>query len=126
MDEFANLASSKGGIFGIIATGMVAGGMFLRKYWLGDRVDSATSSGHVDVLQGMKDLLDKESNRADLAEARAEELREKFYTALDQITTLKGEIQTLTGQVADLNRQLANAHAVVQKGTTNANDDLSA
>lgn len=106
MDELTQVAKTPGGVVGIIGGAVVAAGLFLRKYWLGDRVAAANSEAHVDIIQRLNELVDKANARADAAELRAETATKALHEAIHEVAGLKAEVQTLNRQVQQLRDQL--------------------
>ncbi len=106
MDEITKVATTPGGLIGIIGAGVVSAALFLRKYWLGDKVASANSEAHVDIIERLNQLLDKANARADAAEARAESATKALYDAIHEMAGLKVEVHNLNNQVQQLRNQL--------------------
>ena len=105
MENLSEITSYPGGILGLIAGGIVGATMFIRKYWLNDKVDSANSEGHVGLIDNLNALLDKASARAEIAEKRAEEKTTKFYAAMDEISKLRTEVLNLNATIEGLKRR---------------------
>ena len=106
MDELTQVAKSPGGLVGVIGGAVIAAGLFLRKYWLGDRVASANTDAHVDVIASYRELVDKANARADAAEARANAATKALHEAIHEMAGLKAEVQSLNQQVQQLRDQL--------------------
>lgn len=106
MDEIAQVAKSPGGLVGVIGGAVVAAALFLRKYWLGDKVASANTEAHVDVIASYRELVDKANARADAAEARADASTKALHDAIHEMADLKAEVQSLNRQVQQLRDQL--------------------
>lgn len=106
MDEISKVATSPGGLVGIIGGAIISAALFLRKYWLGDRVNAANSEAHVDIIERLNQLVDKANARADAAEAKADVATKALHEAVHQMADLKAEVHNLNNQVQQLRNQL--------------------
>lgn len=106
MDEISKVATSPGGLVGIIGGAVMGAALFLRKYWLGDKVASANTEAHVDIIERLNQLLDKANARADAAEARADAATRALHEAIHEMAGLKAEVHNLNNQVQQLRAQI--------------------
>lgn len=105
MDEFSKVATSPGGLAGIIGGAIISAALFLRKYWLGDKVAAANSDAHVDIITRFSELVDKANARADSAEERANKATNELHAVIHEIASLRAEVATLNSQVRLLRGQ---------------------
>lgn len=108
---------SPGGILGVIAASLLSGGAVMRKYWMTDKVNSATTGAQVDMIVKLQELLDKAYQRADLADARTDKAnaeRNEMFTKLggmteqiDRLTRDLQEVPKLREQIRLLTEELS-------------------
>ncbi len=106
IDEASGLLNSPGGVAGTIGAGIFAAAVFLRKYWLTDKVNAAVAEANVGLITAMSEQIDKANGRADAAEKRADEATKELNTLIREVAELRGQVASLTGQIEALRSQL--------------------
>lgn len=98
--------NSPGGVVGALSAALVGGAMFLRKYWLTDKVDKAVSDATSGLIASMSDQIEKANARADAADKRADEANDRVQSLLTEISDLRTQVLSLTARVEEQNRLL--------------------
>lgn len=106
MEGFEWLVKSPGGIAGTTAAAVIAGTVMLRKFLLGDKVESASSTAHVDLIQRLSEAADRAEKRAEAAEARADLAYKERNDAYLRIGELGEQVRQLQAKVDTLQRTL--------------------
>lgn len=90
---------SNGGTLGIIVASLVGGVLWLRRFLSSDNVTNAANAAQTDLINMLRDQIDKERARAD----KAEQARD---TAMTQIAQLQVQIEQLKSEVILLQKQV--------------------
>jgi predicted RNase H-like nuclease (RuvC/YqgF family) len=96
-------------------TVLLGGFLWLRKFLSKDAADRAMDSADIGTVRRLNELLDTERNRANAAEARADQFAKERNELAAAVGRMEGKIEALTGQVAQLTERVASQSAEIAR-----------
>lgn len=114
MDELGNIVNSPGGVVGAVGAAILAGAMFLRKYWLSDKVEKEVADKTASLIASLSDQLDKAHARAEAADKRADDATKEVERVIREMADMRAEISTLTRRVEEQNRLITEQTVQIQ------------
>lgn len=105
-DGLGAILNTPGGVAGSTATALVTIGYLLRRFFLSDKVASATAAGNVDVIQRLMEAADRSEKRAEAAELRADTAYKERNDAMTKIGELTEQVRALKQLVEELQRSI--------------------
>jgi chromosome segregation ATPase len=96
-------------------TVLLGGFLWLRRFLSKDATDRAMDNADIGTVRRLNELLDTERNRANAAEARADQFAKERNELAAAVGRMEGRIEALTGQVAQLTERVASQSAEIAR-----------
>lgn len=87
-------------------TVLLGGFLWLRKFLSKEATDRAMDNADIGTVRRLNELLDTERNRANAAEARADQFAKERNDLAASVGRMEGRIDALTSQVAQLTEKV--------------------